>query len=83
MRSDDVTNMDDEADDDPSNLGFEWQYSQDYLQILRHGRSVTTLRGQAAERLAVKLVHAEFAHQQQLLARATGNYKRGNERLHK
>jgi hypothetical protein len=41
---------------------------------------VTTLRGAAAERLIGKLHGADEDEAQHLLARATGNYKRGNER---
>ena len=44
---------------------------------LKRGRVATILRGAAAERFAAK-VAADDA--QEVMARATGNYKRGNER---
>lgn len=47
--------------------------------ISRGGRLVTTVRGSAAARLADRLDRDE-ASDQALLQRATGNYRRGNER---
>jgi hypothetical protein len=41
---------------------------------------VTTLRGAAAERFRRRTAGADEAAQQQLMARASGNYRRGNER---
>lgn len=41
---------------------------------------VTILRGRAAERFAARLDGVDAAGAQQLMARATGNFKRGNER---
>jgi hypothetical protein len=40
---------------------------------------VTTVAGSNAARLIAALAAAEDAETQQLLARATGNFKRGNE----
>lgn len=48
--------------------------------IERAGRTVTVVAGKAAKALASKLDGAEADGVQQLLARATGNYRRGNER---
>lgn len=45
--------------------------------IERGGRVVTTLRGEAARKFLIRTVDGD---PQQLMARATGNYKRGNER---
>ena len=42
-----------------------------------NGRPVTTLRGEQARRF---LTQAERGDEQLLMARATGNFKRGNER---
>lgn len=57
------------------------------LQILRDGKPVTLLGAAQAERLLAALARCEGddevsseAQRQRLLARATGNYKRGNER---
>ncbi|HEU5471824.1 MAG TPA: hypothetical protein VFV67_14330 [Actinophytocola sp.] len=64
-------------DDDP----FDWRVTKDgQVLVSRRGRVVTTLRGAAAARLIGLLDSADDAAAQQLLARATGNYKRGNER---
>ncbi len=49
--------------------------------VTRGGRPVTVLAGARAERLALALSRtADERARQLLLARATGNYKRGNER---
>jgi hypothetical protein len=49
--------------------------------IAREGRTIVTVAGQPAERLARSLATAaDEPARQLLLARATGNYKRGNER---
>ena len=44
------------------------------------GRQVTVVSGKAAERLISALQTADEEATQQLLARVTGNFKRGNER---
>ena len=49
------------------------------VRISRAGRIVTIVRGAAAARLAERLGQSD-ERDQQLLARITGNYKRGNER---
>jgi antitoxin (DNA-binding transcriptional repressor) of toxin-antitoxin stability system len=49
--------------------------------VTRDGRTVAVLAGQDAHRLATTLSRsADEASRQRLLARATGNYERGNER---
>jgi hypothetical protein len=48
--------------------------------ISYHGAPVTMLRGKAAARFAGRMAGADDAAAQQLMARATGNFKRGNER---
>lgn len=50
------------------------------VHISREGRRVVMVRGNAAAKLAAALGDGDELDQQ-LLARATGNYKRGNERL--
>ncbi len=50
------------------------------IAIRHHGRDVTIVRGRAAERLGERLTSVDDDGARQLLARATGNYKRGNER---
>jgi hypothetical protein len=44
--------------------------------ITHHGRRAAVLRGAPAERFISKLTESNG---QELMARATGNYKRGNE----
>ncbi|SDN84381.1 hypothetical protein SAMN05660199_00823 [Klenkia soli] len=48
------------------------------VEIQHHGRAATTLRGDAAARFLAQLEAG--ADPQQLMARVTGNYARGNER---
>jgi hypothetical protein len=48
--------------------------------IERDGERVTTLRGDRARRFLAMVHSTDIEGQQQLMARATGNYKRGNER---
>ena len=60
--------------------GFEYKVSRNSLRVYHHGRLATTLRGKEAQRIGDKLSQLDEAGQQGLLARVTGNYKRGNER---
>jgi hypothetical protein len=61
-----------------SDLGFSFHArDRDHVVIRRDGRIVTTLRGEAAERF---LDEVEAGDAQQVMARVTGNYRRGNER---
>ena len=50
------------------------------IVISYHGAPVTLLRGKAADRFATRIDGADASSAQQLMARATGNFKRGNER---
>jgi hypothetical protein len=50
------------------------------VSISHAGRVVTTLRGERAARFLARAERADPAARQQLMARATGNFKRGNER---
>jgi hypothetical protein len=60
--------------DDP----FAYRVTKDgRILIDRGGRTVTVVAGRAAEALEAKLRRADTAAVQQLLARATGNYRRG------
>jgi hypothetical protein len=59
-------------------LGFSYvTRSSGEVAISRHGKVVTVLRGDAAVRFLRKV---ESGDAQQVMARATGNYRRGNER---
>ena len=48
--------------------------------VFWHGRRVLTATGAAAERLIARLEGIDADAQQMVLAKATGNFKRGNER---
>lgn len=61
---------------DPS--GFEFRREGSAIAIFHNGRRVTVLRGWRA----IEFERAvDDGDEQQLMARLTGNYKRGNERL--
>jgi hypothetical protein len=45
------------------------------------GRLVTTLNGKAAERFLTQIAGLDDRSAQLVMAKATGNFKRGNERL--
>lgn len=65
-----------------SDLGFSYcQNKNGDVSIERQGRSVTTLRARAALDFIDEIEGLDTSEQQQLMARVTGNYKRGNERL--
>ncbi|MCJ1709766.1 hypothetical protein MT344_01045 [Clavibacter michiganensis subsp. phaseoli] len=57
--------------------GFEHIARGDAVVILHHGRVAATLRGSAARRFVAQI---EAGDAQQVMARVTGDYKRGNER---
>lgn len=60
---------------------FEWSTRKNGdVVISHHGRVATTLRGRRAEQFIEDVIDEDA---QELMARVTGNYKRGNERLAK
>ena len=60
---------------------FDWRVEKDgRVRIFWQGRCVVTVAGRRAERLAARLTAADDADAQELLRRATGNCRRGNER---
>jgi len=61
----------------PSPSRFEYRLVGGEVVISHGGRHATTLRGHAAERFLAAL---DGGDPQELMARATGNYQRGNER---
>jgi len=60
----------------PSGFRYEVRKSGD-VSIIHNGRKATTLRGSKAQRF---LADVAAKDPQEVMARATGNYKRGNER---
>ena len=60
---------------------FSWQATKDgRVRITWRGRVVTALAGAAAARFRHQAEGADEETVQAFLARATGNFKRGNER---
>jgi hypothetical protein len=60
---------------------FAWQATKDgRVRIAWRGRVVATLAGAPAERFLHEVGGADEEAEQLLMARATGNFKRGNER---
>jgi antitoxin (DNA-binding transcriptional repressor) of toxin-antitoxin stability system len=64
----------------PAPGGFEYIVRGEEVVILHRGRPATTLRGRRA---ADFLEDVEAGDPQELMARLTGNYRRGNERTAK
>ena len=65
----------------PAPTGFAWTRTKDgRVRISHNGRLATTLSGAHAARFLARAEDAHDAGAQQLMARATGNYKRVNER---
>jgi len=68
--------------DDGRGLGFTYRTRKNLdVEILHHGRPAATLRGRAASDFLAEVREGSSDDAQQLMARVTGNYKRGNERL--
>jgi hypothetical protein len=62
-------------------LGFTWrQRKNGDIEVLHKGRLASTLRGQDAADFLAEATGSELIDLQPLMARITGNYKRGNER---
>ena len=64
----------------PGPQGFDYEVRGADVLITHHGRRATVLRGAAAARF---LDDVEREDDQELMARVTGNYRRGNERTAK
>lgn len=58
--------------------GFAYEQRGDDVVITHHGRRATTLRG---DRAIAFLADVQDEDAQDLMARLTGNYRRGNERV--
>jgi hypothetical protein len=65
----------------PGDTPFSYATRADGTVVISyHAAPVTILRGKAAARFATRMTGADADAAQQLMARATGNFKRGNER---
>ena len=63
-------------------LGFSYrQLKSGEVEILHHGRKASALRGRDAADFLAEISNTSVFEEQQLMARITGNYKHGNERL--
>ena len=72
-----MTGLPDGLAEDP----FEAQVTKSgQVRVSRGGRVVVTVAGRDADTLIARLADADEVQIQHLLARATGNYRRGNER---
>ena len=65
----------------PGPEGFDYETRGGEVVITHHGRRATVLRGTAAARFVADV--EDGADEQELMARVTGNYRRGNERTAK
>jgi len=61
----------------PHGFAYEQRDGATAVVITHHGRPITTLRGSRAERFLREVAAGDA---QLVMARWTGNYKRGNER---
>lgn len=65
-----------------SDLGFTYRTRKSgEVQVLHRGVPASTLRGRAAEEFLSDVSACSPEEAQRLMARVTGNYKRGHERL--
>ncbi|NYE38948.1 hypothetical protein F4692_004103 [Nocardioides cavernae] len=67
----------------PAPEGFDYDVRGGEVVISHHGRRATVLRGTAAARFLDDVGDGDSSSDQELMARATGNYRRGNERTAK
>jgi hypothetical protein len=68
--------MPDPLDDRP----FAWTRRGEEVHVTHRGRPAVVLRRAAAERFVDRVERLDEAGAHQLMARVTGNFKRGNER---
>ena len=67
----------------PNDLGFTYIKRNEEYHILHHGQKATVLRGHRAKDFKEEIDSLSENEMQQLMARLTGNYKHGNERVAK
>ncbi len=71
-----------QADHPAPSLGFSYrQRKNGDVEVLHHGRLASTLRGADASALLTNAPDPTSPDAQELMAKLTRNYKRGNERL--
>ena len=70
------------SSDPHADLGFTYRERKGgAVEVYHRGRLASTLRGTEALDFLAEVQSGNPADAQQLMARLTGNYKRGNERL--
>lgn len=70
-----------ETPDPLASMPFSYMTRSDGTIVISYRTApVTILRGRSAERFTTRMADADAFAAQQLMARATGNFKRGNER---
>lgn len=63
---------------------FTYQESKDQkVFIFWHGKQVKILKGKSAQKFLAQIVGLEHKEAQLVMAKVTGNFKRGNERQNK
>jgi hypothetical protein len=63
---------------------FSYRVSKDNLVFLCwKGKQVTILKGKESERFLQRISHADTKEAQLMMAKVTGNFKRGNEKANK
>ncbi len=63
---------------------FSYNISKDNkVFIYWFGKQVTILRGKESEKFLARIRHAETKEAQLIMAKVTGNFKRGNEKLNR
>jgi hypothetical protein len=65
-----------------SDLGFVYRTLKNGdVQVMHRGALAATLRGSSAQEFLAEVEDCSHSEAQQVMARVTGNYKHGNERL--
>ena len=60
---------------------FTYRISKDHKVFISwQGKQITILSGKAAEKFVARIQDADFRGAQLIMAKATGNFKHGNER---
>jgi hypothetical protein len=63
----------------PTHFSFD-HHKDEHVTICHLGKAVTVLKGAKAVRFLERVTGADAEKQQLVMAKATGNFKRGNER---
>lgn len=60
---------------------FTYRASKDHkIFIFWYGKQVMILKGKESEKFLARITSADFHQSQMIMAKVTGNFKRGNER---